>query len=35
MEGHFNLKKFTEIKDSEQRIISLKKKKSLQLYVGI
>ena len=27
MEGHFNLKKFTEIKDSEQRIISLKKKK--------
>lgn len=37
MEGHFNLKKFTEIKDSEQRIVSLKKKKkkSWQLYIGI
>ena len=29
MEGHFNLKKFMEIKDSEQRIVSLKKKKEL------
>ena len=31
MEGHFNLKKFTEIKDSEQIIVSLKKKKKKEL----